>query len=49
MNGPDLLWVGLDAPVGYDVPEELARTDPEGTFSQVELHVIFPEGGEGLL
>ena len=37
LDGPDLLWVGLDSSAGNQETEELARGYPEDTLLGVEL------------
>jgi hypothetical protein len=39
-DGRDFLWVGLDAPLGDDEPQEHASGDSEDTLLGIEFHAF---------
>jgi hypothetical protein len=40
-DGCDLFWVGLDAPVTHDEPEQFTRRNAENALGQIELPSVF--------
>jgi hypothetical protein len=42
-NGHNLLWVGFDAALRDDEPEQHTSRDPENTFFRVEFYAVLSE------
>jgi hypothetical protein len=41
-DGSDLFWVGLDASVTHDEPEQFTRRNADNALGRIELPSVFP-------